>query len=265
MANSPAIGANSRKAAVMVHYRPADYAADEYNDAIHIPDFRPITLKRNSIFLIGVVAAATISMVLSNLLEMGTLSIVSKMTASSAFVALALAGGASQSLYGRIVLLALALSWIGDLLLAGQSEQLFLFGLVSFLLAHVAYIIAFSVRGIDRTCVLIALAPIALLSVIVSIWLASFVPTNMVIPVRVYTLVISLMVIAAFGTRGAGAPLLVPIGALLFYFSDLSVAAGQFVQTDFPNYVWGLPFYFGGQVLLALSASTATDPPESGR
>ena len=59
-----------------------------------------------------------------------------------------------------------------------------------------------------------AVLPIALLSVIVSIWLASFVPADMVIPVRVYTLVISLMVIAAFGTHGAGAPLLVPIGAL---------------------------------------------------
>ena len=224
-----------------------------------------MTMKRISIVFIGVVTAATISMVLANLQEMGTLSIVSKMTASSAFVALALSVGAFQTLYGRIVLVALALSWIGDLLLAGQSEQLFLFGLVSFLLAHVAYIIAFSVRGIDRTCVLIALAPIALLSVIVSLWLASFVPADMVIPVRVYTLVISLMVIAAFGTRGAGASLLVPIGALLFYFSDLSVATGQFVQTDFPNYVWGLPFYFGGQVLLALSASNAKDPAESGR
>ena len=223
-----------------------------------------MTMKRNSIFLIGVVAAATISMVLSNLLEMGTLSIVSKMTASSAFVALALAGGAFQTLYGRIVLLALALSWFGDLLLAGQSDQLFLFGLVSFLLAHVAYIAAFSVRGINRNWILIAFVPIALVSVTVSVWLVAFVPTNMVIPVRVYTLVISLMVIAAFGTRGAGAPLLVPIGALLFYCSDLSVATGQFVQTDFPNYVWGLPFYFGGQVLLALSTRTAIDLPDSG-
>jgi uncharacterized membrane protein YhhN len=75
----------------------------------------------------------------------------------------------------------------------------------------------------------------------------------MLIPVRSYTFVITLMVIAAFGARGAGAPVLLPLGASLFYLSDLSVAAGQFVQPAFPNYVWGLPFYFGGQVLLAMS------------
>lgn len=222
-----------------------------------------MTMQRNSIIWIGVVAVAAISMVLSNLLGVGTLSVVSKMTASSAFVALALTSGAFQSLYGRIVLVALSLSWLGDLLLAGQSEQLFLFGLISFLLAHVAYIVAFSVRGINRNWVLIAFLPVALVSVAVSVWLVAFVPADMAIPVQVYTLVISLMVIAAFGTRGAGAPILVPIGALLFYFSDLSVATGQFVQTDFPNYVWGLPFYFGGQVFLALSTRTARDMSES--
>lgn len=212
-----------------------------------------MTIHRNSIVWITVVAAATILMVLSNLLGLSTLSVASKMTASSSFVALALSGGASKSLYGRIVLAALALSWIGDLLLAGQSDQLFLFGLLSFLLAHVAYIVAFSVNGIKRNWILIAAVPVLLVSAGVSAWLVAFVPTDMVIPVRVYTLVISLMVVAAFGTRGAGAPWFVPIGALLFYFSDLSVATGQFVQADFPNYVWGLPFYFAGQVLLALS------------
>jgi uncharacterized membrane protein YhhN len=208
---------------------------------------------RNPIVWIVVVTVATILMVLSNLLEMSALSVTSKMTASSSLVALALSAGAPLSRYGRVVLVALVLSWIGDLLLAGQSDQFFLFGLASFLLAHVAYIVAFSVHGINRNWILVAAVPVVLVSIGVSVWLVAYVPTDMLIPVRVYTLVISLMVIAAFGTRGAGAPLLLPIGALLFYFSDLSVATAQFVQTDFPNYVWGLPFYFAGQVLLALS------------
>jgi uncharacterized membrane protein YhhN len=212
-----------------------------------------MTIHRTTFIWITIVAVATICMVLSNLLELSALSVAAKMVASSSFVALALSGGASQSLYGRIVLVALVLSWIGDLLLAGRSDQFFLFGLVSFLLAHVAYIVAFSVRGINRNWLLFATVPVVLVSAGVSAWLVAFVPPDMLIPVRVYTLVISLMVIAAFGTRGAGAPLLLPIGALLFYFSDLSVATAQFVQTDFPNYVWGLPFYFAGQVLLALS------------
>lgn len=212
-----------------------------------------MALERKSIIAIAVVAAAAITMVVSNLLALETLSVISKMSASSAFIALALTAGALQSLYGRIVIAALSLSWIGDLLLAGGSEQLFLFGLISFLLAHVAFVVAFSVHGIKLNSALVAGIPVAALSIAVSLWLSSYVPADMVIPVRVYTLVISIMVITAFGARGAGAPLLIPVGALLFYFSDLSVATGQFVQTDFPNYVWGLPFYFGGQVLLALS------------
>jgi len=107
--------------------------------------------------------------------------------------------------------------------------------------------------GANYKWVFLALIPIGLLSLGTAIWLAPHVPDALTLPVRVYTLVISLMVIAAFGARGNGASMMVPIGALLFYLSDLSVAAGLFVQTDFPNYVWGLPFYFAGQALLALS------------
>ena len=216
-----------------------------------------MNLKRSSIISIVVVAVAAISMVSGNLLGLYTWSVASKMTASSAFVALAITAGATQSSYGRVVLVALALSWIGDLLLAGRSEQLFLFGLISFLLAHVAYVIAFSIHGIDRNWALAAGLPVAAISVGVSLWLTAFVPPDMLTPVRVYTIVISVMVITAFGTRGKGGALIIPIGALLFYFSDLSVATGQFVQTDFPNYVWGLPFYFAGQILLALSVRGA--------
>jgi hypothetical protein len=75
----------------------------------------------------------------------------------------------------------------------------------------------------------------------------------MIVPVRVYTFAISLMVILAFGARGVGAPALVPLGAVLFYFSDLSVAALEFTSTPFPHYVWGLPFYYTGQLMLAMS------------
>jgi len=208
------------------------------------------------------VGVATIAMVSARLMGLGTVEVASKMIASTAFVGVAATAGAFQSRYGRIVVIALLFSWLGDLLLTGEAERHFLFGLVSFLLAHVAYVIAFYVRGLNRNWVILAFLPIALISAAVSTWLSGYVPADMLIPVRVYTSVISLMVIAAFGAVGRGAPILVAIGALLFYFSDLSVAAGQFVQSDFPNYIWGLPFYFGGQVLLALSVRYSI--PESG-
>ncbi|MBT8089328.1 MAG: lysoplasmalogenase, partial [Gammaproteobacteria bacterium] len=62
-------------------------------------------------------------------------------------------------------------------------------------------------------------------------------------------------VIAAIGTRGRGATKLILAGALMFFFSDLSVAALRLVQTTLPTYVWGLPLYYAGQLCLAASVS----------
>ena len=157
----------------------------------------------------------------------------------------------------RIVIAGLVLSWFGDMFLLGESQALFLAGLVSFLLAHVAYVIAFSFHGLNERWSIAALVPIAAVSILVSLWLTPHLPPEMVVPVRAYTFVISLMVITAFGARGAGGPALIPAGALLFYFSDLSVASMQFTEPQFPNYVWGLPFYYTGQLLLAMSVKYA--------
>ena len=141
------------------------------------------------------------------------------------------------------------------MLLLGTSRQFFLAGLVSFLLGHVAYIAAFSVHGLNDRWTLFALLPIAVISLLVTAWLSPFLPGDMVMPVRAYTFVISLMVITAFGAKGAGATVLVPVGATLFYLSDLSVASMQFTRPEFPTYIWGLPFYYTGQLMLAMSVA----------
>jgi uncharacterized membrane protein YhhN len=141
--------------------------------------------------------------------------------------------------------------------LLGESRALFLAGLVSFLLAHVAYIIAFSFHGLNDRWSFAAVLPITAVSIFVSLWLTPYLPQDMIIPVRVYTFVISVMVITAIGAKGAGGPMLIPVGALLFYLSDLSVATMQFTEPRFPNYVWGLPFYYTGQIMLAMSVKYA--------
>jgi uncharacterized membrane protein YhhN len=73
-----------------------------------------------------------------------------KIVASSAFVALALACGATGSGYGRRMLLALALSWVGDVLLLARRDRWFLLGIGAFLLAHVAYGLAFASLPLER-------------------------------------------------------------------------------------------------------------------
>ena len=61
-----------------------------------------------------------------------------KMAASTGFIGVAVSVGAGNSAYGRAVLGALALSWLGDLFLSYESRTAFLGGLVAFLLAQVA-------------------------------------------------------------------------------------------------------------------------------
>ena len=209
--------------------------------------------------LIAALAIACIALVVFQLTEVRLGAIASKFVASTTFLGIAILSGALQSRYGRILLAGLVLSWCGDMFLLGTTQRFFLAGLISFLLAHIAYVVAFSVNGLNVKWSIAAFLPVAALSILVAVWLTPYLPADMIVPVRAYTFVISLMVVTAIGAKGAGGTWLIPLGAALFYFSDLSVAAGQFVEPAFPNYVWGLPFYYAGQTLLALSAGYAKE------
>ena len=65
----------------------------------------------------------------------------------------------------------------------------------------------------------------------------------MIIPVFSYMVVISVMVALAIGTAYVQASVLIPIGALAFYVSDISVARDRFVASSRANKLWGLPAY----------------------
>jgi uncharacterized membrane protein YhhN len=177
-----------------------------------------------------------------------------KMAASTGFIGVAVSVGAGDSVYGRVVLGALALSWLGDLLLSYESRTAFLGGLVAFLLAHLAYIVAFAIRGIDGTWVVIAGIVVAITAVFVWRWLERGLDRSMRAPVAAYVLIISVMVVAAFGTMGAEADPKIGIGAVAFFLSDIAVARDQFITPGFANRAVGLPLYYIAQVLLALSA-----------
>lgn len=202
-----------------------------------------------------ITGGACLALVVLLLMDMSLSAAAAKLIASTAFIAVAIRSGAWESTYGRLILLGLAFSWFGDMFLVGKSQLAFLSGLSAFLLAHVAYVAAFVRHGYHRGWVLTATVPVTAIAIAVFVWLAPHTPADLMIPVRAYVAVISLMVIFAVGTRGRGGSLLIVIGAMLFFLSDLSVAALRLVQTDYPTYVLGLPFYYGGQVCLALSSS----------
>lgn len=196
-----------------------------------------------------------IVLVAALLLDRPAIAAAAKLIASTAFVLTAISSGALGSGYGSVILTGLVLSWFGDAFLIGTSQRWFLFGLVSFLLAHIAYVTAFVNLGVARRWILSTLAPVLAIAAGVLLWLHSYVPPELLWPVRFYTAVISLMVITAVGTRGAGATPLIVVGACLFYLSDLSVAALRFTEPSFPTYVLGLPLYYAGQLCLAFSVA----------
>ncbi len=204
---------------------------------------------------IGSCIVATLALVALLLADMPTAAGVAKILASSSFLLVAWQAGARLSRYGRVLLVGLGLSFLGDTFLIGDSRFYFLSGLSAFLLAHVAYIAAFAIKGINWRWAAMTAVPVTIIAAFVFGWLNPNTPDELKIPVLAYTVVISLMVISATGTLGLGASPLILGGALMFFVSDLSVAALRIAGTDFPTYVWGLPLYYGGQLLLALSVS----------
>ena len=180
---------------------------------------------------------------------------IAKPLASTGFLALALARGATGSGYGRLVLLALAFGWLGDVLLVPKgARRAFAAGLASFLLGHLLFAAAFLTRGAQPLWLAAGGLAAAALSVPVWRWLGPHVPEALALPVRAYVAVISAMVACAAGAFGAtgDAPLLA--GALAFFASDLAVARQRFVAPGFSNKLWGLPLYYAGQLLLAWTA-----------
>jgi uncharacterized membrane protein YhhN len=205
--------------------------------------------------LVVLVLSGCVALVAFQLLDYDVAAASAKLIASTTFVAVAIQAGALHSRYGQLILLGLVFSWFGDMLLVGQARSFFLLGLGSFLFAHIAYIAAFIIKGVNARYIAVATLPVAAVGIVVSVWLTPYIPMELIIPVRAYTAVISLMLIAAIGTRGRGATMLILAGALMFFLSDLSVAALRLVQTALPTYVWGLPLYYAGQLCLAASVS----------
>lgn len=176
-----------------------------------------------------------------------------KIAASSSFVATALAAGAFDTPYGRWVLVALCLGWVGDVSLVAAARTWFLIGLIAFLLSHLAYVGAFSAIGMELPAAAVALAALALPAGLIGRWLWPHLPSEMKGPVAAYIVVISVMAAAAVGGVAGAAPVVALPAALAFYLSDVSVARDRFVEQGFLNRLWGLPLYYAAQIMFALS------------
>lgn len=179
-----------------------------------------------------------------------------KPVAAAAYIWVALAHGATSSAFGITVLVALLLSWCGDVLLIPKNRPaVFRAGIIAFLCAHIAFVVAFLVRGVNWPAFLLAAVVLSLPGYAVWRWLGGQVPAALVVAVRVYIVVITLMFAAAIATHVQDSAPIIVLGAAMFWVSDLFVARDRFVAPGFFNRLLGLPLYFAAQLLLAISVA----------
>jgi len=177
---------------------------------------------------------------------------VGKPFASLGFIVAAIGFGALESRYGNIILIGLILGAIGDVCLLGQARQYFIAGLVSFLLGHVAYVVAFSSLPISVPPALMAAAVMTGGTAMIARWVFPHAP-DMRVPIGIYMLVIAAMCVVAIGAGAAGAPWMIPVGAVMFTASDIAVVRDRFVAPGLVNRLWGLPLYYAAQLIIAWS------------
>jgi uncharacterized membrane protein YhhN len=153
---------------------------------------------------------------------------------------------------GFILGVSLLFSSLGDVFLALDANRLFVFGLGSFLIAHLLYVALF-VRSWPKPLtataaqkILVALLMLYSATMLVWLW-----PSlgSLAAPVAVYLCAIAAMCVTA--TLAGLRTRRVVVGALMFILSDSLIAIGKFkMPVQYGDYlVWGT--YYAGQLLIA--------------
>jgi len=169
-------------------------------------------------------------------------------------IALALiAAPPAPAAYKTLILAGLLCSLAGDVALM-SPEKWFTAGLVSFLAAHIIYILAFK-PGPGRPVSAGVLVPFLVFGLLMFRILAPSLG-RLKFPVFVYVAAITVMAGFAAGRfvdRGGTRALLAFAGAVLFLISDSVLAYDRFVKKLAPAQAIILGTYFPAQLLIALS------------
>ncbi len=205
----------------------------------------------STVVLASIMAGAAVSLLRAIRVEDRTQEVFSKTTASIAFVILGAVRWSNGDVVGGWVVAGLAFCAIGDVLLLGKRT--FDVGLLAFLLGHVLYVAGFHAALPISQWSLLALAPILVAGGGAVTWLWPHLGRRR-FSVLAYIVAISFMVWGGVSVYARGVlPWTAAAGALLFYLSDLAVARQRFVHESFVNRAIGLPIYYFGQLLLALT------------
>lgn len=165
----------------------------------------------------------------------------------------------------RILAAALALSALGDVLLDLDPQRLFVFGLASFLVAHLVYIFLF-VRNRRRpmsisTVQALPAAVVLLYSAAVCTWLLPSLG-GLVAPVAIYMCAITAMVLSAILARFSRP--WVAVGAILFLISDSLLAIDKFKTPVAYRDILVWSTYYAGQYAIAIGFLARKSTPDAG-
>ncbi len=154
------------------------------------------------------------------------------------------------SKYNWLITIGLVFSLAGDVLLM-KTVSLFSYGLIAFLIAHLFYIAAF-VRKSKKPAFLVSL-PFFAYGAVVFLFLRSSLG-DMVVPVRVYILVIITMLWRSFVQRNSSnVAKWAFIGAIFFTVSDTMIATYRFYEPFFLDRFFTITTYWTAQFLIYLS------------
>ena len=155
-------------------------------------------------------------------------------------------------------------SMAGDIFLL-FIDRFFIFGLISFLLAHIAYLVGFNLPFPETLgtwaiaiSIIVGLSAVRLLRRIVEGVRVN--QPRLVVPVIIYSAVITLMLLSAlltlFRPEWSSTPAyLVSFGAFLFYFSDVILAWNRFVAPIKNSRVLNIGAYHLAQVMIIVGVA----------
>ena len=215
-------------------------------------------------FLPWLAAASGVLAVAGNLLALDALVFVFKPATTLLLIAWAWPRGTDTPAMRRWILVGLVCSLAGDVFL--MWPQGFLPGLVSFLLAHLAYIVAFTrgVRLAARPLPFVAYAVVAA-AILSQLWPG--VPEALRLPVLAYVACLAAMAAQAgvlwLASRGGAREALArnaALGGLLFMTSDALLAFNKFHAPVPLSALWILLTYWGAQGLIGGALRARASP-----
>jgi uncharacterized membrane protein YhhN len=156
------------------------------------------------------------------------------------------------------MLMALGFSFLGDVALMGSGEIYFMLGLVSFLLAHIAYVFVYRQHRLAEGEPLLQVQKIrfSLPFILAGTGLVTVLYPHLnelKVPVMIYAAVLVMMVLNAmfrYGLTSARSFWPVFLGAFAFMVSDSLLAFDKFVQPIALSGVWIMSSYLLAQFLI---------------